>query len=212
MTQTHPIELPERNEKGLTALEKAKALIIRTVEDFTAADHMCVALKDMEKEVDKAYDEHIKSAHEAHKSLVAKKKSYAEPLIEARRVLKISMDAFREAQEAKRREDERKLQEQARKLAEDQALADAAAAEGEGDHEGAKAILEAPIQPALIVLPKSTPKTSTSIRKVWDWRVKDPVKVPDEYWVLDTVKIGAVVRAKKSKDCIPGIECFEKVA
>lgn len=45
-----------------------------------------------------------------------------------------------------------------------------------------------------------------STRDKYEFVVKDPTLVPDEFWVIDEKKIGAVVRATKGTMVIPGIE------
>lgn len=204
------ITLPEENKKGMTALEQAQALVIVTATDYTAADNFCVGLKGLEKEVDEAYDENISAAFKAHRGLVAKKNKYAEPIIEARKVIKSKMGAWQTEQESKRKAEEARLQAEAQKRAEDEALAAAAEAQKNGDKAEAEAIIAAPIVAPIVVLPSFAPKSKTTIQTRWDFRIVNAALIPREYLSPDTVKIGGVIRATKGSISIPGVEAFEK--
>ena len=202
--------LPETNQDGLDAIARAEAITITSREEYAAADAFCVGLKELERKVDEAYDEHIDDAYKAHKSLVAKKKTYAQPIEAARRIIKTKLIEWQEIEEKKRLEDEAALRAQARKRADDEALARAQEAQDEGQHEKADAIISEPAELPAIVIPKDLPKTSTTIQTRWDYRVTDMAAVPREFLMLDTVKLGQVVRAMKGETRIAGIEAYSK--
>lgn len=209
---TNAIAIPEKNDKALTAVDQARALIIKTNEDFAAADQFSMSLKGLEKEVDAAYDEHISAAFSAHKSLVAKKKLYAAPIEEARKIIRSKMGVYQDEQEAIRVKEEARLREIARKEAEEAALNAAIEAESSGDTEGASAIMAEPVVVAPVVLSKSVPKASTSIPRPWTFRVVNLALVPRAYLMLDEVKLGQQARATKDTIKIPGIEFFQRPA
>lgn len=202
--------LPEKNEHALTALDQANALEIVTVADYTAADQLCARLKLLDKEVDEAYDEHISAAFKAHRSLVAKKNKYAEPIDQARKIIKAKMVVWQEAEEEKRRAEERRLQEIARKKAEEEALQAAQDAQQAGDTASAEAILSAPVEAPAVVLPKAAPKIMTSIRTIWKARIVKPNLIPREYLTPDEMKINGVARATKGTVKIPGVEFYQQ--
>ncbi len=201
--------VPEQNAKGLAAIEQAKAFTITTQDEAAFVDNFCVNLKALEKEVDIAYDEHIDAAHKAHKSLVAKKKVYAEPITEARRIAKGKLIAWDDQQKAIAVIEDARLRAEAKSRAEDEALARAARAAEFGDDKTADAIISAPV----VVAPVAAyvaPKTATVLQTRWKARVVNPAMVPDEYWVIDEQKIGAVARATKGALTIPGVEIFSE--
>lgn len=201
--------VPEVNEKGLGALSAANALSITSNEDYLRADAFIQDLKKMDKEVDGAFDEAIEAAFKAHRTLTTKKKQYAEPIAQARVVVKAKMNTWAEAQERLRREEEDRQRAAEKKRAEDEALRKAEEAEKSGDKKAAEEILSAPVETAPVVIPKSVPKVSTVLRTVWDFRL-DATKLPREYLMPDTQKIGQIVRAMKDKTNIPGVEVFSR--
>ena len=204
------VALPEKNEHGINALERAKALTIVTNEDYTAADNFCVGLKGLEKEIDAAWDSHIATAFQAHRALVAKKKIYAEPVDAARRLVKGKMAIFADQQEKLRREEESRLQAEANKRAEEQAIAEAEAAQKAGDTTSAEAIISAPVVAAPVVLARTVPKAATPIRKMWDVRVFNPLMVPRQYLMVNDSALKQQVRATGDTIKIPGCEIFQR--
>lgn len=184
---TTGIVIPETNEKGLDASARATDLSITTNEEYVAADQFCISLKELEKEVDAAFDQGIADAYKTHRGLVAKKNAYAAPIAEARKIVKAKMVAWQEIAEQKRLADEAKMRKDAEKRAK-------------------KTGGEVPV----IVVPTSTPEIGTLIQTRWDFRVVDANSIPREYMIPDLVKIRQVVTALKADTRIPGIETFTK--
>ena len=201
--------IKEVTERALTVPEKAQAIIIRSNDDFIKAGEILTAIKSLRKEIDATFDPIIKKAFEAHKEAVAQKKKVDAPLVEAEGIVKPRMAAWNAEQERIRREEEERLREIARKEEEERRLKEAIDAEKSGNKEEAEAILETPIEPPPVVIPKTTPKVAgVSFTKQWKFRITDPNKIPREYLTPDEVKIGGVVRALKDKANIPGVEVY----
>lgn len=201
--------VPSENTKALSAIEQAKAFQITTQEERAAVDSFCVNLKALEKEVDAAYDEHIKAAHAAHKSLVAKKASYGQPIIEARNIAKGKLIAWDAAEAQRCAVEEARLRDEARKRAEDEALAKAERAAEFGDDKTADAIISAPVVVAPVVMPEA-PKSQTVLQTRWKFRITNAALIPREYLVPDEKAIGGVVRSTKGAVAIPGIEAYSE--
>ena len=201
--------VPEVNTKGLAAIEQANAFVIQTQEDAAAVDAFCVNLKALEKEVDAGYDDHIDAAFKAHKALVAKKKLYAEPIAQARSIAKGKLGVWQDKQRVIAEQEAAIARAKAKKDAEDEALARAARAAEFGDDKGADEIISAPVvvEPVKVAAPA---KTATVFQTRWKARVVNASLVPDEYWVLDEQKIGAVARATKGAIKIPGVEIYSE--
>ena len=201
--------VPEQNTKALAAIEQANAFDITTQDQAAFVDQFCVNLKALEKEVDVAYDEHIEAAHKAHKSLVAKKKVYAEPIMEARRIAKGKLIAWSNAQAVISAQEAEIARAKAKKDAEDEALSRAARAAEFGDDKTADAIMSAPIvvEPVKVAAPV---KTATMMMTRWKFKVVNPLLVPREYLMVDETKIGGVIRATKGSITIPGVEAFSE--
>lgn len=88
-----------------------------------------------------------------------------------------------------------------------QAAADAEAAKERADAE-AKASVAA-VQD-VTVKPDIPTVAGVPSRRNWRWEVVDESKIPDSYWMLNDLKIGAETRALKEKTAIPGIRVYQE--
>jgi len=201
--------VPEQNTKGLAAIEQARSFDITTAEQAAFVDSFCVNLKALEKEVDAAYDEHIAAAFQLHRSLTAKKKVYAEPIAEARRIAKDKLGAWNDEQRVIAEQNAAIARAEALKKAEDEALARAERAAEFGDAKTAEAIISAPVvvEPVKVAAPV---KTATVFQTRWKFRIVNAALIPREYLMADESKIGGVVRATKGSIAIPGVEAYSE--
>lgn len=199
-------ELPEKDEAQEQALAWLRGFLVQTNDDVRQLDEMCVKAQAHEKKGEELFRDSIKEADNLHKGLLAKLKSYVWCAKTFRVEAKNKISAFQDAAERERVKKERELQAQADKLAQDQQLEEAAQAEQLGDKATAQAIIERPVERPPVVLPKSTPKLATTIRKVpdvdkieeavkrgvrsipgvhiyqaWQFKVLEPKNVPDAY-------------------------------
>lgn len=182
------LAVPEMNEKGLAAIERAKAFFIASDDDYRAVDQFCVALKGLEKEVDAAYDEHISTAFQAHRSLVAKKKKFAEPIAEARTIAKRKLDEWDEKKRAEAEAEAARLRAEALKRAEDEALAKAQRAAEFGDDKAADAIISAPVVVEPVKAVVETPKRQSAPTQTrWGATITAPT------FVRDSIKAAAEI-------------------
>lgn len=169
--------MPETGKiKNLTgdALSRANDLTIASNNDFEAAGAFREALREIEKQVDDTFDHLITQAHKHHKTLVAEKKRHAEPIEQARAIIKAKMIDWEDLQEKHRRDEENRLRVEAIAKAESELLLKAAEAEKNGDKALAEAIVSAPIQAPAVTLPKATPKANGyMVRTLWDGEVTD---------------------------------------
>ncbi len=201
----------EITERALTVPEKAKAIIIKSNEDFQKAGEILTIIKELRKEINESYDPIIKKAHATHLEAVEQKRKVEAPLVEAEGIIKPRLAAWNAEQEKIRRAEEERLQEIARKEEQERRLKEAVAAEQAGHKEEAQAIIDTPIQAPPVVVPKSVPKVAgVSFTKQWKFRIKNPALVPREYMTVDEVKIGKVVRALKDQTSIPGVEVYSE--
>lgn len=201
--------VPEQNTKALAAINQANAFDIAAPGAREALDAFCVGLKLLEKEVDLAYDEHIEAAHKAHKSLVAKKKNYAEPIMAAYRIAKGKLIALFDRDKAIADQEAAIARAKAKRDAEDEALARAARAAEFGDDKTADEIITAPVivAPVQVAAPV---KTATVLQTRWKYKITNAALIPREYLVPDETKIGGVVRATKGSIAIPGVEAYSE--
>jgi hypothetical protein len=122
----------------------------------------------------------------------------------ARKAREKAEAAAKAAAEAGRAERAEAILEQAR-IAEAARVA-AAAAEAEAKREAAA------MMPQAVVVHQEPPKVAgLSRRKVWKWRLKNKVDLPEMYKDVNEAKINKVVRALGPDTDIPGIEVYEEV-
>lgn len=186
----------EVEQKALSVPARARSIEIKDNESFIRAGELLKAIKDIRREIDETFDPIVSKAHAVHKEAVAQKKKAEAPLVEAEAIIKPKLSSYMDEQERIRVAEERRLQEEARKQEEAARLAEAVHLEQMGEpEEVVQSVLEEPIAPPVIVLPKATPKVEgISSRKTWKYRVKSPLMVNREYLILDEKKIGALVR------------------
>jgi hypothetical protein len=210
-------------QQALTTVERAKGLVVRSVEDRGLAAEYGRAIVALDKEVEAFFKPMKEAAAKAHKEICTKENSVRKPLEEAKRYLSGQIGNFDQEAERERRAEEARIQEQlrleaeadAKRRADEQALLDAIELEAQGDKTGAEAVLNNPVPlpvhvPA-VVLPTQVPKAErVSGSKVWKYRVTDEMQIPREYLMVDEKKLGQIVRALKDKTSIPGIEAYSE--
>jgi uncharacterized protein YoxC len=199
------IEGKKRESKDLvkktdTVLNDARALIIKDDKQFHFANDILKAIKGLQKEIDNYFDPAIKKAH---KAILEAKKKKSEPLRQAERIIKSKVLKYHEEQERIRREEERKRQEDLRKQEEERRLKEAI-------ETGDESVLEEALVIPEVKIEDTTKHEGVSYSTVWKFRVINKREVPEEYKILDEVKIGQVVRAMKENTKIPGIEAYSE--
>lgn len=201
----------ELEVQALSVPDQAKQITITDQASYERAGQILVIVKGLRKKIDETFDPIISKAFAAHKEAKAQKTKVEAPLLVAEAHVKPLMAFYVNEQERKRREEEEKLRLEAQKKAEAEQLARAEAAEKQGNHQAAEAIISAPVQVAPVVLQSETPKVAgVSYRKSWKFRITDPALVPREYLIPDDKAIGAVVRALKDQCKISGVEVYSE--
>ncbi|MDA8112094.1 MAG: hypothetical protein M0T83_06550 [Nitrospiraceae bacterium] len=173
------VTVEEVEQRALTLPEKADHIKIMDADTFKEAAEFTLTLRAIKKEIDNTFDPIVKKAHEAHKEAVSQKKKVMEPVEQAQKVIDRKIGDFHAEEERKRKVEEDRLrkeaEEQARKEEEDRRLQEASRLEQEGNSEMAEALLEAPIAPPVVVLPKvetQAPKVEgLSVSKVYKGEV-----------------------------------------
>ena len=169
------------------------------------------------------FEDSIRTAHAAHKAILALKNKLDDPLLQAETRIKSLFAMYSLEQEAKRREEETRLREIAlkeeedRRLAEAQRLEDEAKArEAKGDVDGADeaqaaadATLDAEPTPVAIVLPSTTPKIKgVSMRTTWKFRIDNMRIIPREYMIPDEKAIRAYTTSMGEKAKMAGVSFY----
>ena len=202
-------EVKEVTTLALSVPDQANAIIIKTNDDFARAGQLLITIKGIRKKIEDTFKPIKQKMDAAKKEVLDQEKAADAPLAQAEAIIKPRIAAWNAEQERIRREEEDRLREIARKQEEERRLKEAVAAEQAGNKAEAEAIIEAPIEPPPVVVPKSVPKVAgVSFTKQWKFRITDPNKIPREYLTPDEVKIGQIVRALKDQAKIPGVEVY----
>lgn len=204
-------EIIEVNTLALSVPDQAKQISIKTMDDYVRAGEIMLTIKAIRKKITDTFKP-IKQKMDAAKQEVLDQERAADaPLKEAESWLSPQIITWNREQERIRQEEEARLREIARKEEEERQLQEAILAEQSGQKEEAEAIMDAPVQAAPVVVPKSVPKVAgMSIRDNWKFRITNEKLIPREYLKVDEVKIGQVVRAMKSAANIAGVEVYNE--
>jgi len=240
-------------------LEETKTLtVVATDEQFEAAGEHVKAIAQLRTQVEAALRPYIDFWHRGHKAHTQLLTTLDGPLEARERSIKQGLARYqREKEEARRKEEERlrkeaeelrrrletedrrqreKEAEVAKRKLEEEALAEAARHEADGDHETAELILEHAVQqteslpasapqPGIVLMPPvvqaETPKVrGVGFREVPKWRMQCGheraensncdvcLSVPREYLVLDPKRVQARVSTFGTNANIPGIEVW----
>ena len=194
-----------------TLAEQAKSMKIDSHASNEAAGLFLRTVKAMMKKVAELCDPVCDAAFLAHKKACALRATLMNPLTSAENDVKGKVRKFLDDQEQLRRAEEQRLNAIAQKAAEDKAEQEAALLDAIGEEEAAAVVLATPVHAAPVVLAEVAKPEGVSKVQNWKWKVIDETKIPREYYVLDTVKINAVVRAMKeaAPQAIPGIESYD---
>lgn len=111
-------EIQVIESKANDIVGRANALTVTSKKEYDGCAEFLRAIKGLKKEIDETFDESIKKAHEAHKAIVAAKKSHYDPLDSAERIIKQKSLTWYQEEQRKAQEEQRRLDEQARKAEE----------------------------------------------------------------------------------------------
>ncbi len=214
------LNIPESIKTARSALQEAQGLTIADGEGFTSAGARREALLAVLSEINATFDGPIAAAHAAHKAMVAAKKTHADPVEAAQRLIKQKMIDFDEEQKRLREIEQIRLDKEAKEQGEREALELAAELEKAGLKQEALEVIEAPASPATKVAPKTTPKVEGFVsRSIWGAQVTDlralleavmAGKVPMQAIKADEIFLGQQARALKSAMKWPGVTVTER--
>ena len=184
-------------QQALSALECARRRVISTVEDMKPASDDLVIIRKLKKALDsrrkdylEPFQSHIKEVNEAYRVLML-------PVEEADIITGGKMLAFNNEQARIRQEQER-INAERLKLAQDEMNL-------KGELTESVNLVE--VFPPVATTTR-TELGSTGMRDHWIFEVTDFALLPDEYKMVDSVKLGKVVRA--GLHTIPGVRIENK--
>ena len=215
------VAIEEAEQRALALPEKADHIRIMDADTFKEAAEFTLTLRAIKKEIDNTFDPIVKKAHEAHKEAVAQKKKVLEPVEQAQKIIDGKIGEFHAEQERLRRAEEERLrkeaEEQARKEEEERRLEEASRLEQEGNSEMAEALLEAPLAPPVVVIPKietQAPKVDgLSVTKIYKGEVVNLAQLiqavaqgraPIGLLEVNQTALNGMARALKEAFSVPG--------
>ena len=196
--------------------EEMGALAVIDQPSLTRANDLLINIKGLRRRFDEEFDHGIKEAFTHHRTLVAQKKKWTDPLDEAERAIKPKITAYLVEQDRIRLEAERAAERsrlQAKKEAED-ASDIAAALIKDGKAAEAEQIVDLALEKVQEIeaetpfVPDKPIANGTMLRETWDFEVEDELLVPREFLTPDAKKIRGYVTAMKRDGKIPGIRIF----
>lgn len=200
--------------------QQAVDVVVNSDDGFAYADELTKQVKQMQGQVTDYWEPMRKSTYDAYKSVTDHKKEMLDPLTSAEKILKKKMGAYTMQKEKERREREEALRRQAEEEM-NRKLAEAAAAESEGDAIGAEmAMAEAEVMENVAttatIKSEAPSMKGVSITKTWRITKVDSTLVPThiqgvEIRPVDEKAVLRLIKATKGAIQIPGIAYEEDV-
>lgn len=212
----------ELEASGKSLLARAKALVIKTPEDYELSatyQEKCVKHKTM---IDALYDEGREKAHGLWKWFTGRIALLSADPDEARKLLDAKRRDYRNEQERIRQEQESRLRAEAakaeaerRRAEEDERMRIAADLEAAGEADTAAMLIDehvnapppppAPLPVVATIVPK---QQGRAIQTTWGWELVDVTKLDRRWLVPNDKAINANVRALGPQCGIDGIKVF----
>jgi hypothetical protein len=216
---TAPVKTADTKEvalsKAISAIEmEAGLIVVDSDDDYKAAAEFGRKVKSQLNSVKEWFGPLKESAHQAHKAICARENDMLDPLKKAERIIKNSMGEYAQKKERERQAAEAELRRQAKEEA-DRALAEAMAAESNGDTEAAEsALADAEMADSIsqtAYIPTAAPKAAgISQRDDWEIVSIDSATVPIshnniELRPVDKAAVIKLIRFTKGEVKIPGV-------
>jgi hypothetical protein len=196
-----------------TLLKDANELTIGNEGDYLESLVILETAVNREETIKGFFAETVNLAFKLHRSLTSRVNYLIAPYVAIQSIVKAKRNDYRFRMDQADKKREQDLRDLARKQAEDQALAEAAELEKQGEKEAAEFILHkaatAPT-PAIVVPPTVQKQAGSTVKKVWTFRIDDPAKIPEQYKIIDESKIRRVVQALGNAHAIPGVTAYQE--
>lgn len=183
---------------------------ITTQEHFTISSNSLGLIKDRLKELDTLRKSITKPLDEAKKNVMELFRPIQTKLTEYQLQLRNRIMTYNEEQEKIRQIEEERIQKEQERQAEILRKRAEKAKKPETVERLQEQAEQIESTPAVIVPPEKT--EGLHFMKVWKYEIIDKSKVPDDFKMIDEVKIGKVIKATKGQMNIPGVKIYsEKV-
>ncbi len=205
------LQIVEKKIKGME--DMVSSLTITNPEELSAVSDKIKQVKTLKKYIEQEMDKNIAPA----KLIIKNEKDKYEPFIEkcedAERKLKMSAQVYMEMQEKIRRDEEKKI---AEKLEVERKKIEEDLAKGKISQEKADEKIEAKTEKAadklatVVEAPKNvnTENSGLFMKKRKVAYIIDATKVPDEFWLIDEVKVKKEA-LRREKEGLPQVEGME---
>lgn len=217
------IQTPETAELQVTGNDmttQAQSIVVSNVDDHRYALHFLQGIVTLKRSITERFEPAKKAAHGAHKAICAMEKELTEPLDDARALVTRKVAEYDAAERRRAQEEARVRAEEARRAEEERQIADAIAAEEQGDTEQAELIMDEVIEAPVVTPDVQLAKvTGVSMRSTWRADVTDPMALirhvaeHPEWVALLTPNIpalNALARSQKGQLSIPGVSAVEE--
>ena len=208
------IELIEKESNALVV--QANNFEIKTQEHYANCANFKKICAAMRKKILETFDPIVKKSKNAYDEARGQRDKHLEPVISAENIAKNKVKQYENEQFKIQQEAERK----ARMIAEEKARKErerierqAEKAIEKGQDEKAETLIEKAeeVMPEPVtVMPTIDRVKGMGIRRLWKFRIVDATKIPREYFKIDEMKIGQVVRALKENTNIAGIQVYQE--
>lgn len=213
-------EIGKQARNNSELMLQAEEIEVSDKETHGTAQEFLKGCSTLERKITDLFAEPKRKAHEAHKSITKAEKELLEPVGRAKTIVTGKVDAYEGEQRRIAEEAERKLREEARKIEEDRKLAEAEAAEKDGEHEVADAILSEPVSVPVVKVQTETAKVEgVSQRANYKAEVTDLLALvkhvaahPECVNLLmpNMPAINSMARAQKEAMKIPGVRVVKE--
>jgi len=198
------------------AVVEAKSMQVNDNVSNQKASNYLRIVKNFQKQIKEELRPAIEQAHNLHKGLVAQEKRFLKPLQDAEQMIKMKISNFLKEEERIRREEQAKAEEKARReeekrKAELEAQAKKHEEAGRTEKAEERRQMAEEVHSPVPVVPDQVQKQEGIAKRVtWTYKIIDEKLVPREYLMVNTSKIGGVVRAMKGDTNIPGVKVVKE--
>jgi len=197
----HEVDTGEIRQETSRLQDYSATLQVTDDPTYQQAAECSKKVKSLKKKVEAKFKPTKDAMNKAKSELMSLIKEFTRPLDMLEEELKKRMVTYYRKKEEERLAEQRRLQEEARKVEEERRL-------NEAIDTGNEKIIDEPM-PVPKVQVENTQKVEgvTYVEQV-KFEVLDVSKLPREYLIPDTVKIGQVARATKGQIEIPGVRIW----
>jgi len=186
------------DEKTVALYHDAQQIVVTDNDGYNNAGEFLKQIKTLEKEVEATFAPVIAAAVNAHRESLVAKRKHLEPLQDAEKIVKDTMNVYYRDQQRLKAIEEAKIRKEALR-------------QEKLRQEAEKKNKPVPVfKPAPVVQTETPAVKGVSHKSNWMFEITNAKIIPREYLTPDTVKIGKIARALKSEAHIKGVRIWEE--